>query len=1574
MSETPPITPEEVPPEGTPPEAAEPAPKRSVGRRLARFALITGGIGLGVLGIVVVGVGGGVFWLTTKSGNEFIRQQALEQAGPFIPEGKLAIEGVDTNLFGHIHLKGLSISTPGGKPMVSAAEVRLKYDLSHILDTRVDITEVALIDPIVDVEVLPDGNIDIAAAFGPSEPTPPDTSPPAAWIDIPADIRVAKVLLKNGKVRYRDASNPEAPMDVQMGGLELRGAANVNQKKAGLTGVHLGLASLDGLDLDLPLPLSLDADLLYDDTRLNVEKLALVARKTAIDISGHIERVDFDDRVLALKVDRLDLDEGDIEALAGDDVLLGGLGLTGTIDGPLSDLSAKLKATTTGGALEVDAWTNTSAQPLAWKVGLSTPSLDVDRVTPLVPQPTHLNLELSAEGQGTDPSSDLKGSFKLTSRDQVVFNERLPELRLGGRIDSGVVRVEELAAVHSVARLNARGSIDLNNEIVQLDSVSAKVPNLTALAKYGAAGLSGSFGYDGRVRVEGFGEGGVVLAEGNLDLTGFAAQDAVSVQALNGPVQARVDLDTTAVQASGRTAVRGVTAPSTSIGGVDLNWQAKVIGSTVMAETTLDLTALSIGDGAVSIDRISTPEGRLFRGGVDGTGEPWAVGRLFMTEMGFGTAGNKADGGEISLAFRDPDGERGPDSARLQVGFDLNRSGDASFFEGKVSGDLVSGEWRIDDLVIAPTEDNPLVAEGPVTFKLADGGARDISASLKSDAGSIQAMGNWVPDSEDASTLELVVDKVDLTHVAKMAQFFVAPEKKDGPKFLEGLAGIASLSVKLDDAPDRDLVVDAVADLDNITYPGAVRHLFLDAKVNGPITRPQVNAKLAGENQQLLFALTGSVPLEIVEGAPQLDCSRTADLDAIVAPGNIQRFSQTLPAAGDLPEVQASAAILVGGKACDPDLTLVASASAPVGMQGQRARVDLDVHRKEGLLDIEGGVDFGMRRRIAIDGSATTNLASVFEGAFGGGEMPPTDQLSTFASAIDLSVVPLGLPIQELSIFAEIPRGITGRISGGINISGQSSDPTITGGLLWTEASLGEVGLDVASFLLLPVDDGYLLDGDLVFSTGGSLLIDGHVPIEVDLDSGGEIDLERPGFQIDINGDGVPMEALEGVVEGFSDAGGRVSLSGGLGGTLAAPVPTFNIGIADGHFVLRDTRLKYHHLNMNASLSRSSFKLDDFTITAETWSGIDLTGQGPLKVSGEVGLSDSFAPTTVDFLIRADEFWVADRKDLRLKISGDKRIKVTGTYPEIKVRGGIAIDDGRLTLDESVFLPVSNLALDPLLVVHRKDTEYVQGRATLNADGDDITQHLDVDIGVNMSKPFRLAVTMPMGASMGSVGASLSTATVDLDVTSPGLDVGMKKGDISLVGDVEMGRGDLDFFGSSFDIGGGKLTFTGKNYTDPVLELQAVRHTGRYGDVAANISGTATDFNVEFQSDDYPDQTDILSILLFGKPASELGDSEGQSGGSQLGAALAMAAGSQVNQALGSTLGGQIEFDQGAVKAGVPLSDKWFLSIERHSNVDEDENVFAVALEWLITRQMYAEVVTGDAGQSSGDLYMRWRF
>ena len=1555
---------------------------RTVGRRMARFALITGGVGIGVVGLVLVTAGGALLWLTTDSGNAFIRDQVVEQAAPFIPEGKLALDSVDTNLLGHFILKGVEIQAPDGHPMLAVEEVRLRYDLRHIFDSRVDIEEVALVGPSVDVQVLPDGNIDLAAAFGPAAPAAPPVAEPAPWVDVPADIRLKSLKLERARVRYRDASDPDAPMDVQLDGLALSGAADVNQRKAVLRDLHLGLDKLDGLDIDLPLPLALDGGITYDNSKLTIDKLGIQARKSRIAVGGHVDQVDFDDRVLALRIEEIALDEGDVEALAQDDVLLGGLAIGGTIDGPLSDLSAHLDITTPGGPLAVDAWVDTSAKPLAWKAGLATPGLDVEQVTPLVPQTTHLNITVGVEGVGTDPNTDMRAAFKVTARDQVVFDEVLPELSVAGRIESGVVHLEELGAVHSAARLAAKGSVDLVNEVVALEQLDAQVPSLAALGKYGAGGLRGSFGYSGRLRVEGFGEGGIVLAEGGLDLRGFAAQDAVELSSLSGPVQARVELDTQAVKASGRTRITGVAAPSTTVGAVELGWEASVRGGVVTAATSLVIDDLSVGDNAVQVKRIETLPGKRFRGGVDRSGEPWAVGRLAMSAMGFGNAGFQAEGGEIWVGVRDPDGESGSEDARIDVGFDLNRNGEASFFEGEVHGDLVSGEWQIDGLVIAPSEDNPLVADGPVHFKLVDGGARDIHAVLRSDAGSLIANGNWVPDSADGSTLELEVDKVDLSHVAKMAQLFKAPDappeldcsEQACPKLLDGLAGIASLRVKLDDRPGQDLNVDAVVDLDGIVYPDTVEQMYFDAEVHGPITLPSIVAHLEDANQKLMFALTGNVPLVIREGAPQLDCSRPVDLDAILAPGNIQRFSATLPIAGELPDVRASAAVLVGGVACDPNLSLVASAAVPAGRNGERVRVDLDVHRREGEVDIDGGVGFGLKKRIAIDGHATTNLSKVFEGAFAGGEMPPTDQLSTFASEFDLSVDLLSIPMQDLSIFATLPRGIQGSIAGAVGVAGTPNAPKLRADLHLDEAALGVVPLETAGITLLPTDDGYVLDGDLVFATGGELLIDGRLPLQLDLDAGGDLDLERDGFEFVVKGSGVPLQTLEGVVDGLSNAGGQLRVTGRVDGTLANPVPSLDLGIAQGAFTLAETRLTYRELRLNASLSQDKLELKNFKVLAERWGGQGaLARTGPIQVKGTVLFEEGFQPANTSLNITAEDFWVIDTKETALKINS--AVEVRGHFPDLKIGGDLAILEGNLKIDESVFLPVSDLALDSLLTIHRKDEQYVQDKPQESAPEDDIASRIAVDLAIDMSRGFGLDVAVPMDASMGSVGASLSTAHVDLSVSSPELHVGMNNGQPSLVGDIQMDRGSLEFFGAAFDISNGKLTFVGENYSDPRLELQAMRRTGKYGDVGVVITGSVSKPDPpKFQSDDYPDQTDILSILLFGKPTSELGDTEGQAGGSQLGAALSMAAGSQLNSALGSTFNGQVEFDGGALKVGIPLSDKYFLTIERNTAAEDDDNIMSVSLEWLISRQMYAEMVTGDKGQSSADLYMRWRF
>ena len=71
---------------------------------------------------------------------------------------------------------------------------------------------------------------------------------------------------------------------------------------------------------------------------------------------------------------------------------------------------------------------------------------------------------------------------------------------------------------------------------------------------------------------------------------------------------------------------------------------------------------------------------------------------------------------------------------------------------------------------------------------------------------------------------------------------------------------------------------------------------------------------------------------------------------------------------------------------------------------------------------------------------------------------------------------------------------------------------------------------------------------------------------------------------------------------------------------------------------------------------------------------------------------------------------------------------------------------------------------------------------------------------------------------------------------------------------------------------------------------------------------------------------------------------------------------------------GQIEFDGSSFKVGMPLARDLFAAMELRSTEDEDENSLEVTLEWLLSRRFSAELVTGDAAQTSADVYYRWRF
>ena len=170
------------------------------------------------------------------------------------------------------------------------------------------------------------------------------------------------------------------------------------------------------------------------------------------------------------------------------------------------------------------------------------------------------------------------------------------------------------------------------------------------------------------------------------------------------------------------------------------------------------------------------------------------------------------------------------------------------------------------------------------------------------------------------------------------------------------------------------------------------------------------------------------------------------------------------------------------------------------------------------------------------------------------------------------------------------------------------------------------------------------------------------------------------------------------------------------------------------------------------------------------------------------------------------------------------------------------------------------------------------------------------------------------------------------------------------------------------------LNFISDDYLEPSLDITAQRSTRSYGTVEARVTGTPSIPTIEFTNDEYPDETDIMSILLFGKPASALADAEGQAGAGMLSAAVGMVARSSLTQAFGNgVMRTEIEVDSESFRVGRPINDRMFASFEYLTQQEDDEGTFEVTLEWLISRYLYAEVAGGDGGNSA-DLFWRWRF
>jgi len=166
------------------------------------------------------------------------------------------------------------------------------------------------------------------------------------------------------------------------------------------------------------------------------------------------------------------------------------------------------------------------------------------------------------------------------------------------------------------------------------------------------------------------------------------------------------------------------------------------------------------------------------------------------------------------------------------------------------------------------------------------------------------------------------------------------------------------------------------------------------------------------------------------------------------------------------------------------------------------------------------------------------------------------------------------------------------------------------------------------------------------------------------------------------------------------------------------------------------------------------------------------------------------------------------------------------------------------------------------------------------------------------------------------------------------------------------------------------VAFAGGDPKNPMLDVTATHHS-RYGDVDVKIGGSLSAMDLHFSSVEYPDETDIVSILVLGSPLSELSSAQAQSNSTLLSLASAAVMG-QIG------LGGVVEIETTtagtAVSVGHAIGNRLFVVLSRQTPVNPGENLIQATVEVNLGKEWTMEFTTGDQGASATDLYRTWRF
>jgi hypothetical protein len=386
-----------------------------------------------------------------------------------------------------------------------------------------------------------------------------------------------------------------------------------------------------------------------------------------------------------------------------------------------------------------------------------------------------------------------------------------------------------------------------------------------------------------------------------------------------------------------------------------------------------------------------------------------------------------------------------------------------------------------------------------------------------------------------------------------------------------------------------------------------------------------------------------------------------------------------------------------------------------------------------------------------------------------------------------------------------------------------------------------------------------------------------------------------PGEAIDID---VASSQIDlGIVQGFTsyvtNVTGTLQANFKVTGSGYDPHLDGGIDIKGGSFTAPDLNTSFSGLDTRIDLKPDEVTINEFRILDKNKKAMTIGGSLAVH-EGAVG--------AVDIKIESDDFKVIANKTADLKFDSD--VHITGTVRAPKVEGTVEVEPG--TIDVAAVLEQASNR-------NAYSTTATEIAPTASAGPEPTTPALPgifdaLDLKLDLAIPDDLLLK---GNNIKPAGAPIDVGDMNAYVGGAMTVEKAPGGTLRLTGEVNTVRGSYTFQGRRFEImRDGRIRFQGSDVIDPILDLTAQRVISGV-EAFVHVRGTMLRPELSFSSNPPQDESDILSLIIFGTPTNELGETQQV----QLAVRAEELAGGYLASGLSEAIGSALNLDEFEIQA-----------------------------------------------------------